>query len=171
MSGDAAVVVRPARQEDVPDLISLVRELAEYERALEQALATEADFTRDLFGPSPRVHALVAEVDGIVIAYAIYFLNYSTWLGKHGIFLEDLYVRQAHRGLGAGTALLRALAQECVDKAYGRFEWSVLDWNEPALRFYRSLDAVPMDEWTVQRVTGVALGRLASGHPTVGDAP
>ena len=168
MSGGAAVVVRPARQEDVPDLISLVRELAEYERALEQALATEADFTRDLFGPSPRVHALVAEVEGAVIAYAIYFLNYSTWLGKHGIFLEDLYVRQTHRGLGAGTALLRALAQECVDKGYGRFEWSVLDWNEPALGFYRSLGALPLDEWTVQRLTGEALDRLASGRPTAG---
>ena len=163
MSGGAAVVVRPARQEDVPDLISLVRELAEYERALEQALATEADFTRDLFCPSPRVHALVAEVDGTVIAYAIYFLNYSTWLGKHGIFLEDLYVRQAHRGLGAGTALLRALAQECVDKGYGRFEWTVLDWNEPALRFYRALGAVPLDEWTIHRVTGQTLETLA--HP------
>jgi GNAT superfamily N-acetyltransferase len=168
MSGGAALAVRPARPSDVADLILLVRELAEYERALEQAIATEADFTRDLFGPSPRVHALVAEVEGAVIAYAIYFLNYSTWLGKHGIFLEDLYVRQTHRGLGAGTALLRALAQECVNKGYGRFEWSVLDWNEPALGFYRSLGAFPLDEWTVQRLTGDALGRLASGRPTAG---
>jgi len=168
MSGGAALAVRPARPNDVADLILLVRELAEYERALEQAIATEADFTRDLFGPSPRVHALVAEVEGAVIAYAIYFLNYSTWLGKHGIFLEDLYVRQTHRGLGAGTALLRALAQECVDKGYGRFEWSVLDWNEPALGFYRSLGALPLDEWTVQRLTGEALDRLTSGRPTAG---
>jgi GNAT superfamily N-acetyltransferase len=168
MSGGAALAVRPARPNDVGDLILLVRELAEYERALEQAIATEADFTRDLFGPSPRVHALVAEVEGAVIAYAIYFLNYSTWLGKHGIFLEDLYVRQTHRGLGAGTALLSALAQECVDKGYGRFEWSVLDWNEPALGFYRSLGALPLDEWTVQRLTGEALDRLASGRPTAG---
>jgi len=168
MSGGAALAVRPARPNDVADLILLVRELAEYERALEQAIATEADFTRDLFGPSPRVHALVAEVEGAVIAYAIYFLNYSTWLGKHGIFLEDLYVRQTHRGLGAGTALLRTLAQECVDKGYGRFEWSVLDWNEPALGFYRSLGALPLDEWTVQRLTGEALDRLASGRPTAG---
>ncbi|MCX8527762.1 MAG: GNAT family N-acetyltransferase, partial [Candidatus Nanopelagicales bacterium] len=160
---------RPARADDVADLVSLVRELAAYERALEQAIATEADFTRDLFGPSPRVHALVADVDGTLIGYAIYFLNYSTWLGKHGLFLEDLYVRPAHRGLGAGTALLRALAQECVDHGYGRFEWSVLDWNEPALGFYRSLGANAMDEWTVQRLTGDALGRLASGHPRAGD--
>ena len=169
MSGGAALAVRPARPNDVADLILLVRELAEYERALEQAIATEADFTRDLFGPSPRVHALVADVDGTLIGYAIYFLNYSTWLGKHGLFLEDLYVRPAHRGLGAGTALLRALAQECVDHGYGRFEWSVLDWNEPALGFYRSLGANAMDEWTVQRLTGDALGRLASGHPRAGD--
>jgi GNAT superfamily N-acetyltransferase len=169
MSGGAALAVRPARADDVADLVSLVRELAAYERALEQAIATEADFTRDLFGPSPRVHALVADVDGTLIGYAIYFLNYSTWLGKHGLFLEDLYVRPAHRGLGAGTALLRALAQECVDHGYGRFEWSVLDWNEPALGFYRSLGANAMDEWTVQRLTGDALGRLASGHPRAGD--
>jgi len=169
MSGGAAPAVRPARADDVADLISLVRELAAYERALEQAIATEADFTRDLFGPSPRVHALVADVDGTLIGYAIYFLNYSTWLGKHGLFLEDLYLRPTHRGLGAGTALLRALAQECVDHGYGRFEWSVLDWNEPALGFYRSLGANAMDEWTVQRLTGDALGRLASGHPRAGD--
>lgn len=153
--------IRSAEPRDVPALIAMVLELAEYENAPEQAIAREADFTRDLFGESPRVHALVVEVSGEVVAYAFYFLNYSTWLGRHGIYLEDLYVRPAFRGQGFGKALLIRLAQVCVEQGYGRLEWSVLDWNEPALGFYRSIGAVPMDEWTAQRVTGEALANLA----------
>ena len=153
--------IRSAEPRDVPALIAMVLELAEYENAPEQAIATEADFTRDLFGESPRVHALVVEVSGEVVAYAFYFLNYSTWLGRHGIYLEDLYVRPAFRGQGYGKALLIRLAQVCVEQGYGRLDWSVLDWNEPALDFYRSIGAVPMDEWTGQRVTGEALAELA----------
>ena len=153
--------IRSAEPRDVTALIAMVLELAEYENAPEQAIATEEDFTRDLFGGSPRVHALVVEVSGEVVAYAFYFLNYSTWLGRHGIYLEDLYVRPAFRGQGFGKALLIRLAQECVEKGYGRLDWSVLDWNEPALDFYCSIGAVPMDEWTGQRVTGEALAELA----------
>ena len=153
--------IRSAEPRDVTALIAMVLELAEYENAPEQAIATEADFTRDLFGESPRVHALVVEVSGEVVAYAFYFLNYSTWLGRHGIYLEDLYVRPAFRGQGYGKALLIRLAQVCVEQGYGRLDWSVLDWNEPALDFYRSIGAVPMDEWTGQRVTGEALAELA----------
>jgi GNAT superfamily N-acetyltransferase len=154
-------LIRPVTPEDVPALIAMVLELAEYEKAAEQAIATEADFTRDLFGESPRVHALVVEESGEVIAYAFYFLNYSTWLGRHGIYLEDLYVRPAHRGRGHGKALLIRLAQECVEKGYGRLDWSVLDWNTPSRDFYASLGAEGLTEWVPYRVAGDALANLA----------
>ena len=153
--------IRPATPADVPALIAMVRELAEYEKAPEQAIATEADFTRDLFGESPRVHALVVEDSGDVIAYAFYFLNYSTWLGRHGIYLEDLYVRPAYRGRGFGKALLIRLAQECVEKGYGRLDWSVLDWNTPSRDFYASLGAEGLTEWVPYRAQGDALANLA----------
>lgn len=154
-------LIRPVTPEDVPALIAMVLELAEYEKAAEQAIATEADFTRDLFGESPRVHALVVEDSGEVIAYAFYFLNYSTWLGRHGIYLEDLYVRPAHRGRGHGKALLIRLAQECVEKGYGRLDWSVLDWNTPSRDFYASLGAEGLTEWVPYRAQGDALTNLA----------
>ena len=153
--------IRPAAPHDVPALIAMVLELAEYEKAPEQAIATEADFTRDLFGESPRVHALVVEDSGEVIAYAFYFLNYSTWLGRHGIYLEDLYVRPAYRGRGFGKALLVHLAQECVEKGYGRLDWSVLDWNTPSRDFYASLGAEGLTEWVPYRAEGDALANLA----------
>ena len=153
--------IRSAQPADVPALIAMVLELAEYENAPEQALATEADFTRDLFGESPRVHALVAEVDGEVVAYAFYFLNYSTWLGRHGIYLEDLYVRPAFRSRGFGKALLVRLAQECVEKGYGRLDWSVLDWNTPSREFYAALGAEGLTEWVPYRAQGDALANLA----------
>lgn len=153
--------IRPAEPRDVPALITMVRELAEYEKAPEQAIATQADFARDLFGESPRVHALVVEVSDEVVAYAFYFLNYSTWLGRHGIYLEDLYVRPAFRGEGYGKALLIRLAQECVEKGYGRLDWSVLDWNTPSRDFYAGLGAEGLTEWVPYRVEGNALANLA----------
>lgn len=153
--------IRPAEPRDVPSLIAMVLELAEYENAPEQAIATEADFTRDLFGDSARVHALVVEVSGEVVAYAFYFLNYSTWLGRHGIYLEDLYVRPAFRGQGYGKALLIRLAQECVEKGYGRLDWSVLDWNTPSREFYAALGAEGLTAWVPYRAQGDALANLA----------
>ena len=153
--------IRPAEPRDVPALIAMVLELAEYENAPEQAIATDADFTRDLFGESPRVHALVVEVSGEVVAYAFYFLNYSTWLGRHGIYLEDLYVRPTFRGQGYGKALLIRLAQECVEKGYGRLDWSVLDWNTPSRDFYAALGAEGLTEWVPYRAEGDALANLA----------
>ncbi len=146
----------------------MVRELAEYEKAFAEARATEEQFVAALFGPNPAVYAYVIDDDpqaGTLIGFALYFLNFSTWLGVHGIYLEDLYIRPQFRGQGYGKALLATLARECIDKGYGRFEWWVLDWNEPALEVYRSIGAIPMDEWTVQRVTGQALLDLAAQAP------
>jgi GNAT superfamily N-acetyltransferase len=153
--------IRPAEPRDVPALIAMVLELAEYENTPEQAIATDADFSRDLFGESPRVHALVVDVSGEVVAYAFYFLNYSTWLGRHGIYLEDLYVRPAFRGQGYGKALLIRLAQECVEKGFGRLDWSVLDWNTPSREFYAALGAEGLTEWVPYRAQGDALANLA----------
>jgi len=155
------MTIRPAEPRDVSALISMVLELAEYEKAPEQAIATESDFTRDLFGENPRVHALVVEHDGEVVAYAFYFLNYSTWLGRHGIYLEDLYVMPFFRGHGYGKALLIRLAQECMEKGYGRLDWSVLDWNTPSRDFYAALGADGLTEWVPYRVQGTALANLA----------
>ncbi|RKT57438.1 GNAT family N-acetyltransferase [Saccharothrix australiensis] len=153
--------VRRVREEDVPAVVELVRELAEYERARDECHLT-ADQLRDaLFRPEPALFGHVAEVDGRVVGMALWFLNFSTWRGTHGVYLEDLYVQPGRRGDGLGKALLRALARECVERGYARLEWSVLDWNSPAIGFYRSLGAVPMDEWTVFRLTDEALGLLA----------
>ena len=156
--------IRRARPDDVPEIRQMVRDLADYEKALDEAIATEEQFHAALFGPQPSVfaHVVEHESDGRRLGgFALWFLNFSTWLGKNGLYLEDLYVRPELRGTGYGKALLSTLAQECIDKDYGRLEWWVLDWNEPALGFYRSIGAVPMDEWTVQRVTGPALHELA----------
>ena len=156
--------IRPAQPGDVADILAMVRELAEYERAADLAVAREDQFEQALFGAAPAVFALVVEGEAgePLIGFAMYFLNFSTWLGKHGIYLEDLYVRPEHRGSGYGKRLLKVLAQICLDRGYGRLEWWVLDWNEPALGFYRSIGAVPMDDWTVHRVTGTALEALAA---------
>lgn len=158
------MTIRDATAADVPEILAMIHELADYERAQHEVVATPDLLTEALFGPDPAVYALMAEDDetGEVVGFALWFLNFSTWLGRHGVYLEDLYVRPAHRGHGHGKDLLRALARIAVERDYGRFEWWVLDWNEPALEFYRSIGAVPMDEWTVQRVTGDALQRLAS---------
>ena len=140
----------------------MIRELAEYEREPNAVVATEAMLHEALFGDSPAVFGLIAEDEGVTVGFALWFLNFSTWLGRHGIYLEDLYVRPEHRGSGHGKALLAELARICVERGYGRFEWWVLDWNTPAIEFYRSIGAEPMDEWTVQRVTGDALTALAA---------
>jgi len=153
--------IRAAERRDIAVLIAMVLELAEYENAPELAIATEDDFARDLFAENPRVHALVVEVDGDVVAYAFYFLNYSTWLGRHGIFLEDLYVRPTYRGRGLGKALLVRLAQECVEMGYGRLDWSVLDWNTPSRDFYAALGAEGLTEWVPYRVQGDALVNMS----------
>jgi GNAT superfamily N-acetyltransferase len=155
--------VRRARESDVDTMVELVYELAEYERAPEQCHLTAEQLRTALFGESPALFAHVAELDGHVVGLALWFLNFSTWDGVHGVYLEDLYVRPTARGSGLGRALLSALAEECVARGYTRLQWWVLDWNAPAIGFYRSLGAVPMDEWTVYRVRGDALTRLAEG--------
>ncbi len=146
---------------DVPRISALIAELADYERSLDQVTATPADLHAALFAADPAVFVHVAEVDELVVGFALWFINFSTWLGKHGIYLEDLYVTPAMRGRGIGRALLRELAGICVRRGYGRLEWWVLDWNSPAISFYRSIGAVPMSEWTVYRLTGTTLADLA----------
>lgn len=156
------MTIRGATPGDVPNILAMIRELAKYERALDEVLATEDLLDAALFGPDPGVFALIAETpDGTVVGFALWFRNFSTWLGRHGVYLEDLYVRPTYRCQGYGKALLVELARICLDRGYGRLEWWVLDWNEPALRFYRSIGALAMDEWTVQRVTGQTLRDLA----------
>jgi GNAT superfamily N-acetyltransferase len=157
-------MIRRALPGDVPAIYRLIRDLAEYERSLPEVTGTEDDLRRALFGPDPAIFAHVAEHEGQVAGFALWFLNYSTWLGRHGLYLEDLYVTPDLRGHGLGKALLAELAAVCVAQGYGRLEWWVLDWNEPARGFYRSLGAVPMDEWTVHRLTGQALADLAASR-------
>jgi len=161
----SALQIEPATREDVADALAMVRELAEYEKALDEAVATEPDLADALFGPHPAVEALVARLEGERVGFALYFTSFSTWLGRRGLYLEDLYVRPAARGRGVGRALLARLARIATSRGCRRLEWSVLDWNEPAIRFYRSLDAVAMDEWTVHRLTGAPLERLAAEAP------
>lgn len=154
-------MIRTATPADVPEIHAMVRELAEYERALEDAKATEQQLHEALFGAHPAAFAHVAEdAGGRVVGFALWFRNFSTWNGTHGIYLEDLYVRPDARGGGHGKALLTELARICVERGYGRLEWSVLDWNEPSIAFYRALGAKPMDEWTVFRLDGEALAAL-----------
>jgi GNAT superfamily N-acetyltransferase len=154
-------MIRPARPQDVMQIHRLIRELAEYERSLTEVTATEDDLRLALFADQPAVFAHVAEHSGAVAGFALWFLNYSTWLGRHGIYLEDLYVTPRLRGAGLGRALLAELASICVRRGYGRLEWWVLDWNSAARGFYESVGAVEMDEWTVHRLTGPALHALA----------
>jgi GNAT superfamily N-acetyltransferase len=154
--------VRAIRPDDVPAVVGLVRELAEYERALHEVRLTEAQLTECLFGDSPALFGHVAEDDGSIVGVALWFLNFSTWRGTHGIYLEDLFVQPAHRGRGLGKELLRTLAEVCVERGYSRLEWSVLDWNAPSIEFYKAAGAVPMDEWTVFRMTDDALTSFAA---------
>jgi GNAT superfamily N-acetyltransferase len=155
--------IRRIEPSDVDRAVALVHELAAYEKAPDECHLTVAQLRTALFGPAPALFGHVAELDGEVVGVALWFLNFSTWDGVHGIYLEDLFVRPSHRGAGLGRALLTALAQECVARGYSRLQWSVLDWNEPSIAFYRKLGAAPMDEWTVFRLAGDALTRL--GHP------
>ena len=171
-------MIRPARPDDVPSILALIRELATYEREPDAVVATQADLASALFGERPALFGLIAEdgnaedgnaEDGnaeggnAIAGFALWFLNFSTWLGRHGIYLEDLYVRPEFRGHGHGRELLIELARIADERGYGRLEWSVLDWNESAHRFYASLGAVPMQEWTTWRLAGAALPGLANG--------
>ncbi|KJK48989.1 GCN5 family acetyltransferase [Lentzea aerocolonigenes] len=156
------LMIRRVEPRDVDAVVQLVHELALYERAPEQCHLTSEQLHVALFGESPALFGHVAEVDGQVVGIALWFLNFSTWDGVHGIYLEDLYVTPDQRGNGLGKKLLETLAQECVDKGYTRLQWWVLNWNEPSIGFYKSLGAVPMDEWTVMRVAEEALQKLGS---------
>ena len=153
--------VRVAVLDDVPLLHGLIRELAIYEKLEHAVVAREADLAEALFGTHPAAEALVASLDGRAVGFALFFTTYSTFLGRPGLYLEDLFVVPDARGKGAGKALLARLAAITVERNYGRLEWAVLDWNEPAIGFYKKLGALPMDEWTVYRLTGDALGSLA----------
>jgi len=159
---DALVTIRPATVDDVALIAQLIRELAEYERLADAAVATEDGLREQLFGERPVAEVLVAEADGEPAGFALFFHTFSTFLGKRGLYLEDLFVRPAFRGLGLGRHLMAALARIAVRRDCGRFEWSVLDWNAPSIAFYRKLGATGMDEWTVQRLEGDALHALAS---------
>ena len=164
-------MIRTAEPADVPVLLALVRELAEYEREPDAVEATEELLHDALFGPAPVASCHVAVDDtGEVAGMALWYVTFSTWKGRPGMWLEDLYVRPAARGRGLATALLRALAAVCVERGYPRFEWWVLDWNAPAIGFYRALGAVPQDEWTTFRVDGQALVRLATPDGAPGPA-
>jgi GNAT superfamily N-acetyltransferase len=153
--------IRPATPADVPVILSLIRDLAEYERLSHEVEATEEILRRNLFGDRRYAEALIGELRGDPVAFAVYFHNFSTFLGKPGLYLEDLFVKPSARGLGIGRTILRRLAKIAVERDCGRLEWSVLDWNAPALAFYASLGAIPMNEWTIHRVTGDALQSLA----------
>jgi GNAT superfamily N-acetyltransferase len=157
------ITISAATEDDVPDILALIKGLAEYEHEPESATATAAQLQAALFGPRPAAECAIARLDGEVAGFALWFQNFSTWTGRPGLWLEDLFVWPQLRGRGVGKALLRHLAAICVERDYGRFEWSVLDWNEPSIGFYRSLGAVPMDEWTNFRLTGEALKKLGTG--------
>jgi GNAT superfamily N-acetyltransferase len=166
-------MIRPATPHDVPAILTMVRDLAEYERARDEATVTEAQLRTALFGENPAVFAHIAEDEdtGEAVGFALWFLNFSTWHGSHGIYLEDLFVLPEHRGSGLGKALLTELAEECVRRGYTRLQWWVLNWNTPAIDFYRSVGAVPMDEWTVYRLTGDALDELGGAVRAGGRRP
>lgn len=156
------LTIRDAQASDTLTILNFVKDLARYEKAEHEVKATEAHIESTLFGEKPKVHAVICEQDSQPVGFAVYFYNYSTWLGQNGIYLEDLYVSPESRGSGAGKALLKHIAKIAVENNCGRFEWSVLDWNEPAIQFYQSLGAKPLDEWIGYRLTGDALVQLAN---------
>lgn len=163
MASTAPVLsIRPATVDDVPLIRQLIAELADYEKLAHAAVATDDDLRTQLFGQRPAAEVLIGEVDGEPAGFALFFHTFSTFLGKRGLYLEDLFVRPAARGVGLGRHLMAALARIAVQRDCGRFEWSVLDWNAPAIGFYRRLGAVAMDDWTVQRLEGAALHALAA---------
>jgi GNAT superfamily N-acetyltransferase len=155
-------VIRPATIDDVRTIAELIRALADYERLAHAVVLNEADLATHLFGPRTYAEVLLVEEEGEVVGFALFFTNYSTFLGKPGIYLEDIFVRPENRGQGHGKALFTALAQLAVERDYGRIEWSVLDWNAPSIAFYRSLGAVAKEEWTTYRLNGEAMAKLAS---------
>ncbi len=163
---DLMLKIRPATPQDVPLMLEFIRELAEYERSPESAVARPEDLLRDGFGPDPKFRCAIAEWNGEAAAFALFFNNYSTWQGRPGLYLEDLFVRPRFRGLGIGKAMLIHLAQIAVAENCGRFQWQVLDWNEPAIRFYESLGAARLTEWLTMRMEGEALRRLAGEDAT-----
>jgi GNAT superfamily N-acetyltransferase len=160
--------IRRVTPSDVDAVVTLVHDLAAYEKAPEQCHLTADQLRTALFGPAPALFGHVAEADGQVVGFALWFRNFSTWEGVHGIYLEDLFVRPEQRGSGLGKALLATLAEECVRNGYGRLEWSVLKWNEPAIGFYRSVGAEPLDEWSTYRLTGAALVTFADSQVLLG---
>ena len=154
--------IRDAVQADLPKILQFIKDLAEYEKAPNEVVLSISDLEQSIFGTNPQVYCLIAELENEVTGFAVWHLNYSTWLGKHGIYLEDLYVDPKYRGQGHGKALLRKLAQICVERGYKRLQWWVLDWNQSAIDFYKSIGAEPMDQWTVFRVSGSSLEKLAT---------
>jgi GNAT superfamily N-acetyltransferase len=163
-------MIRPATPEDTGTIVELIRALAEYERLAHAVSLKEERLREHLFGPRPFAEVLLAQEGNDVVGFALFFHNYSTFLGRPGIYLEDIFVRPEHRGRGHGRALLRAIAQLAFERGCGRIEWSVLDWNEPSINFYRALGAVPLDDWTTFRLTGEAIAALAEDRPR-GGAP
>ena len=155
------VAIRPAVPADSALILQFIRDLAEYEKLLDDVRTTEGDVTVALFGENPKAFCDIAEIDGLPVGFAVWFYNFSTFVGRHGIYLEDLFVRPEARGFGAGKALLANLAKRCVDENLGRLEWAVLDWNAPSIAFYDSLGAAAMDEWLIRRLTGDGIRKLA----------
>lgn len=168
MPAAGAIRIEPATPRDVPLILALIGELAEYERLAQEVVATESALYDALFRNPPAAEAVLAYVEGEPVGFAVWFHTFSTFLAQRGLYLEDLFVRPAWRGRGVGRALLGHVARVAVERQCGRVEWSVLDWNEPAIRFYRSIGARPMDEWTVYRLTGDALRALGSRPPGEG---
>jgi GNAT superfamily N-acetyltransferase len=166
-SSTTSITIRSATERDVPLILSFIRQLAEYERLLDAVKATEEALRSTLFGPKPVGEVLIAEDGGTPVGFALFFQNYSTFLAQPGLYLEDLFVIPAARGRGVGRLLLERLSQIAIDRNYGRVEWAVLDWNAPAIGFYRRIGAVPMSDWTIMRLTGDALSRLAAGQGRV----
>lgn len=155
--------IRQAAQEDVPLILSLIKELADYEKLLHEVTATENDLRESLFGPRPYAEVLLAFHGGEPAAYALFFHNYSTFLGRQGMYVEDLYVRPRLRACGIGKAMLQRVARLALERGCGRLEWSVLDWNQPAIDFYTTIGAVPMEDWTIYRLVGKALDAFSHG--------
>lgn len=168
MKGVVEFQIRRAHVEDVPVILQLIRDLATYERAPDEVTATEEQLVDVLFGERPAAEVLLAYEGEFPVGFAVYFYNFSTWLGRPGLYLEDLFVKPEKRGNGYGRALLVALAKIARDRGCGRMEWAVLNWNEPAIKFYRTLGAKPMDEWTVFRLTRDGIERLAQAAGTAG---
>lgn len=155
------LIIRSATIDDTEIIFKFINELAIYEKAPQEVITTAEEIRTTLFSNSPLAYALIAEINGEAVGYAVYFYSYSTWLGKQGIYLEDLYVSPPSRGLGAGKAMLKEIAKIAITKQCGRVEWSVLDWNQPAIDFYQSVGAKPKDEWTVYRLASDELNKFA----------